>query len=351
MASEVAKRTSYTEAEIRLGLTEVALCSGNTRLAAGRLKDAGKPIPRSTLEQWARTRPEQYEEVVREILPRVNEVVAAECISVARLAADAEVETLKRYHEVLPQLPARDVPGALRNVSTTKASIFSERESYAGSPRSSVTRSSRLPNYGPSSRRCSRAWSAARQSKSPPRSKLPTRGFRVRARRSTRPFRGSLMGPALKYLGKGRDLLPQPRGFESLVAASVDLDAHHEVFADREFVRDRHRHGHTALAPRGITCRTSTIHEHSGCRWGQDRLQRGGHLVRVSVIGHVGEGRSRRHRSDERQQEAVEDENGRRSCPPSAASRRRGAAGGQRSPVLGPAQGFQPRLSLGDRLA
>jgi hypothetical protein len=134
MASEVAKRTSYTEAEIRLGLTEVALCSGNTRLAAGRLKDAGKPIPRSTLEQWARTRPEQYEEVVREILPRVNEVVAAECISVARLAADAEVETLKRYHEVLPQLPARDVPGALRNVSTTKGINIQRARELRGEP-------------------------------------------------------------------------------------------------------------------------------------------------------------------------------------------------------------------------
>jgi truncated hemoglobin YjbI len=36
-----------------------------------------------------------------------------------------------------------------------------------------------------------------------------------------------------------------------LVAASVDLDAHHQVLADREFVRGRHRDGYTALTPRG----------------------------------------------------------------------------------------------------
>jgi hypothetical protein len=87
-----------------------------------------------SFERWARTRPEQYEEVVREILPRVNEVVAADCISVARLAADAEVETLKRYHEVLPQLPARDVPGALRNVSTTKGINIQRARELRGEP-------------------------------------------------------------------------------------------------------------------------------------------------------------------------------------------------------------------------
>ena len=80
MANEIAKRPpnrSYTEAEIRHGLAELAYCSGNTRLAARRLKDAGRPIPRTTLQDWQRTRPEQYEEVVRDIMPRVNEAVAA----------------------------------------------------------------------------------------------------------------------------------------------------------------------------------------------------------------------------------------------------------------------------------
>ena len=57
-----------------------------------------------------------------------------ECIAVARLAADAEVETLKRYHEILPELPPCEVSGALRNVSTTKGINIQRARELRGEP-------------------------------------------------------------------------------------------------------------------------------------------------------------------------------------------------------------------------
>jgi len=110
----------YTEAEIRRGLAAIALASGNTRFAAQQLKDAGKPIPRNTLQAWKRTRPELYAEVQADILPSINEAVIHECVAIARTAAEAEIKTLERYNEVLPELPARDVSKAARDISTVK---------------------------------------------------------------------------------------------------------------------------------------------------------------------------------------------------------------------------------------
>ena len=52
----------------------------------------------------------------------------------ARIAEEAELATLKRFHEVLPELPARDVASALRNVSTTKGINIQRARELRGEP-------------------------------------------------------------------------------------------------------------------------------------------------------------------------------------------------------------------------
>ena len=74
---EIPTRSRYSDQEIELGLSAVALYSGNTRRAAESLAAAGQPIPRETLRGWLNLHPIEYERIRREITPRLKERMAS----------------------------------------------------------------------------------------------------------------------------------------------------------------------------------------------------------------------------------------------------------------------------------
>lgn len=106
----------YTIDEIHAGLLAVAYHNGNTRKAGEQVD-----IPYRTLAGWKKKKAEQYEAIRAELLPRV----AAEAAEKHSALADAEMEVshqiLARLRENVGELPARDLPGALRNTDTGAA--------------------------------------------------------------------------------------------------------------------------------------------------------------------------------------------------------------------------------------
>lgn len=112
----------YKPEEIERGLAAVAVWGGNTRRAARQLKAAGLSIPRETLRGWIETvHSERYAELRTELVPRIHAKIAEESEDLARREAELAHKVLDRLETELPDIPARDLPGALRNLDTGKA--------------------------------------------------------------------------------------------------------------------------------------------------------------------------------------------------------------------------------------
>jgi hypothetical protein len=70
-------RSNYTSEEIERGLSAVALVQGNTRRAAAAVKEAGLPVPRTTLQEWVTNKHRaRYIEIAEEELPHVYARIA-----------------------------------------------------------------------------------------------------------------------------------------------------------------------------------------------------------------------------------------------------------------------------------
>jgi hypothetical protein len=102
------------------GLTQVALCAGNTRLAARKLKEAGEPIPRTTLEDWKTSQVERYGDIWAEIVPRINNQIAAQSEAAAIREGEIAQQLTDKLEQEIPNLPARDLAGALRNTEVAR---------------------------------------------------------------------------------------------------------------------------------------------------------------------------------------------------------------------------------------
>ena len=125
----------YTEEQIDRALVEVALCGGNTHFAARNLKAAGTPVPRRTLRTWVeRTQVERYLRLRAELVSRIHAKIARECEDSAELAGHLERRMLAKLAEDFEKLPPRDQPGALRNVSTSKAINIDKAALLRGQP-------------------------------------------------------------------------------------------------------------------------------------------------------------------------------------------------------------------------
>jgi hypothetical protein len=107
---------TYTLEEVERGLVAVALCSGNSRRAARLLEDQDTPIPRGTLERWKADRADTYERVREDVTPRLKAMLAEEHTDLARAQMDTARKLLTRLDEEAEELPARDLPTAIRNL-------------------------------------------------------------------------------------------------------------------------------------------------------------------------------------------------------------------------------------------
>jgi len=130
------ERNSYTEHDIRRGLTELALAAGNSRLASKRLEAThGAQVPHRTLHAWkTETHTALYEQLRTEILPKVNETIAAEADALALAYAQKEAEAIEglTFDDVKPA----DRAAIVRNLATAKAINIDKSQLLRGKPTS-----------------------------------------------------------------------------------------------------------------------------------------------------------------------------------------------------------------------
>jgi len=113
--------SNYTSAEVTEGLTVLALCAGNSRRAERELEARGRRIPYKTLQAWkARIYATEYEDLCEREIPRQYAEIAQRCKDVALEASEVEMILLDRMRTEAQEIPARELAGAVRNVSTTK---------------------------------------------------------------------------------------------------------------------------------------------------------------------------------------------------------------------------------------
>lgn len=110
---------TYDEATITQALMVMALEGGSPTKAARRLKEQGMTIPRQTLSKWLTTKSDQYADVRDNEAASIQRRAAVDWEDFHRQVLDVEKETLERVKKELPNIPARDLPGALRNVVTS----------------------------------------------------------------------------------------------------------------------------------------------------------------------------------------------------------------------------------------
>ncbi len=133
-----ARRRNFTEVEIERGLVAMALNSGNSRRARAALKAQGLEISHQTLHKWTTSRADHYERVRREVLPRIKDAAQEMHMDLAARAASIEQQFLDRIENELPEIPARDLPGGLRNVSTTSGIHTDKARDLRGDPTSVI---------------------------------------------------------------------------------------------------------------------------------------------------------------------------------------------------------------------
>lgn len=132
---EPRQSSNYTAAEIKEGLTVVALCSGNVRRAERELTARGKRIPYTTLKDWKlRYHAQDYERIVEAELPKIYGEIATRCEDLALAQADVEESLLNRLVAVAPTMDARDLSSALRNVGVAKAVNIDKASLVRGRP-------------------------------------------------------------------------------------------------------------------------------------------------------------------------------------------------------------------------
>ena len=140
MTQTIERRTDYTLQDVERALTELAVTGGRPNIAVKRLRDAGFHIPVQTLCYWRdESHTQRYEEIRAEVAPRIREVVADECESLAVAYAQAERETLGTFDA--NSLEQREKPGAIRNLATAKAINVDKAQLLRDRPTAIVQRS------------------------------------------------------------------------------------------------------------------------------------------------------------------------------------------------------------------
>jgi hypothetical protein len=131
-------RESYTEADRRVGLGALALCSGNGRKAAALLERAGQRIPSRTLYAWRHDHADLYREIREGAVAKVKADAAEVYTDIAGALIEDAGALRQRLSENVEDIPARDVPGAIRNVMTGAAIATDKASTLRDEPTSIV---------------------------------------------------------------------------------------------------------------------------------------------------------------------------------------------------------------------
>jgi hypothetical protein len=115
----------YSPAEIDKALSAYILCGDNAQQAHKLLVsygDKNPPVSRSILN-WTEWHADRLHELREELHPQIAKKIAADAEGMAIRLAQAEVQIAERLVEALErdELPAKELSGALRNITTSKA--------------------------------------------------------------------------------------------------------------------------------------------------------------------------------------------------------------------------------------
>lgn len=112
-------RPSYGDEQIERGLVAVAHSNGNTRLAARELAEGGLEIDQGTLWRWkTKQHVERYERIQAEVLPRIRARAAEQYMDASERQMKVAMQMTDRLAAEVDEIPARDLPGGIRNVVT-----------------------------------------------------------------------------------------------------------------------------------------------------------------------------------------------------------------------------------------
>jgi hypothetical protein len=117
-------RRAYTEQDQSESLMMLVLCRGNAEEACRRMEAEGLvPPPPSTLKDWRSQNASRYEQIRTEVHGKLTEQVANQAEQIMLKAGDLEELMIDRLTVAVLDgtIPDKDLSGALRNVSTTKA--------------------------------------------------------------------------------------------------------------------------------------------------------------------------------------------------------------------------------------
>lgn len=113
-------RGDRTIEDVEAALTLLARNGGNTALTHRQLEEAGQLIPQQTLHDWmSRRHVDRYREIQTQLAPQIEQAAINSAREIITVAAQKEAQLLEALDP--SQLSAKDIAGALRNVTTTKA--------------------------------------------------------------------------------------------------------------------------------------------------------------------------------------------------------------------------------------
>jgi len=132
-----ALRRNYTDQEIEIALTALAICSGQRRRAAELVKETHDlEIPPETIRDWRKhTHTDRYERIRQEIAPQLEAQLADAHQALADNAAKLEAKTIERPDERLKagDVEDKDLANILKNsaiaggIHVEKARLLNDR--------------------------------------------------------------------------------------------------------------------------------------------------------------------------------------------------------------------------------
>ena len=116
-------RRSFSAAQIERGLLAVAAANGNTRQAADALAEdpEGFKVRHGVLYGWKQREFALYGKIRAEYLPRIRAEAAEQHMRLAEQQATVSGKMTARLEKEIDNIPARDLPGGIRNVTTAAA--------------------------------------------------------------------------------------------------------------------------------------------------------------------------------------------------------------------------------------
>lgn len=140
MSAPKKPRRKWTQQEIEKCLHVLAWENGSAIRSIPIIEEQfGISVPKPTLISWKnQLHRDRYHQIREEVIPKIRARAAESAMSLAEEQAEVSAQILHRIRDELPEIPARDLAGALRNVETSKAINLDKHQVLTGAPTSVV---------------------------------------------------------------------------------------------------------------------------------------------------------------------------------------------------------------------